>query len=55
MTPLTRRTVQRLHPFKLRMSSDIVLHLCLDDDIGGIGDISGEERSIAGQVRRVEA
>ena len=35
-----------------RISSDngfATLHLCLDDDIGG------EERSIAGQVRRVEA
>ena len=55
MTPPTRCTVQRLHQLKYRISSDIVLHLCLDHHIGGIGDIGGEERSIAGQVRRVEA
>ena len=46
------KTSGQVHCTTPRISSDngfATLHLCLDDDIGG------EERSIAGQVRRVEA
>ena len=52
------KTSGQVHCTTPRISSDngfATLHLCLDDDIGGIGDIGGEERSISGQVRREEA